>query len=258
MGWPMRMFGLGPWALAMLSFGASGPISQFEGKSIVDVQFSTPQPLDAADLAKAQPLKKGQPLHAEDVAHAIDGLFATGWFDDIAVEAEPAGDGVLIRFVTKNVLFVGGVSVEGKLMDAPSHGQAWQAASLPMGMAFREADVTHAVESLQRLLQSNGLYEAQVTPTITPSENAQIVSVTFQVAKGKRAKYEMPAVQGETNLSDATLVRITGWRIPIIHWWRQVTDSRTHKGVHNLLVRYQNQDRLKARVEVKKLDYDSQ
>src|SRR5712692_3514456 len=124
MGWPTRVFALGPWALAMLSFGASGPTSKFEGKSIVDVQFSTPQPLDAADLAKAQPLKKGQLLHAEDVAHAIDGLFATGRFADIAVEAEPSGDGVLVRFVTKNAVFVGGVSIEGKLMDAPSHGQA--------------------------------------------------------------------------------------------------------------------------------------
>ena len=178
----MRVFGLGPWALAMLSFGASGPTSKFEGKSIVDVQFSTPQPLDAADLAKAQPLKKGQLLHAEDVAHAIDGLFATGRFADIAVEAEPAGDGVLIRFVTKNVVFVGGVSIEGKLMDAPSHGQAWQAANLPMGMAFREEDVTHAVESLQRLLKDNGLYEAQVTPATTPIGNAQLVSITFQVS----------------------------------------------------------------------------
>src|SRR5260370_17632469 len=116
-------------------------------------------------------------------------------------------------------------------MDARSHGQAWQAANLPMGMAFREEDVTHAVESLQRLLQSNGLYEAQVTPIITPSDNAQLVSITFQVSKGKRAKYEMPAVQGETNLSDATLVRITGWGIPLIPLWRHVTHRRPRKGL---------------------------
>src|SRR5260370_3334455 len=54
------------------------------------------------------------------------------------------------------------------------------------------------------------------------------------------------------------MLRATGWRIPIIHWWRQVTDTRTRKGVHGLLAKYQKQDRLTARVEVKKLDYDGE
>jgi len=47
-------------------------------------------------LAKAAPLRKGEPLRADDVAAAIDGLFATGRFADIVAEAEPAGDGVIV------------------------------------------------------------------------------------------------------------------------------------------------------------------
>ena len=62
---------------------AAAQVSQFEGRPIVDIAFSPEQPLDPADLAKAQPLKKGEPLRAEDVARAIDGLFATGRFEDI-------------------------------------------------------------------------------------------------------------------------------------------------------------------------------
>ena len=63
-----------------------------EGR-IVDIQFPNGQPLDPADLARVLPLKKGQALRSADVAHAIDALFATGRFDDIVVEAEPAGHG---------------------------------------------------------------------------------------------------------------------------------------------------------------------
>ena len=247
---------LGLWALASLGFVAYGAPSAFEGKPIVDIQFSAPQPLDTKDLARAQPLKKGQPLRAEDVAHAIDGLFATGHFADIAVEAEASGSGVLVRFVTKNVMFVGDVSIAGKLLDSPTRGQALQALNLSLGTAFHEEDVTHAVESLKRLLESNGLYEAEVTPTVTPNEKNQLVSLSFEIAKGKRAKYAMPVVDGETNLSDDALARITGWRIPIIHWWRKVTEGRTHKGVQSLLAKYQSQDHLTARVELDKLDYD--
>ena len=42
--------------------------SGFEGKPIVDIQFPNGQPLDPADLARVQPLKKGQPLHSAAVA----------------------------------------------------------------------------------------------------------------------------------------------------------------------------------------------
>ena len=249
---------LGLWALASLGFGAPAATSSFEGKTIVDVQFSAPQPLDAKDLARAQPLKKGQLLRAEDVSSAIDALFATGRFADIAVEAEVSGSGVLIRFITQNVTFIGHVSVSGKLLESPNEGQAFQALNLSMGTVFHEEDVTHAVESLQRLLQSNGLYEAQITPTVTPNEENQLVSISFRVVEGKRAKYEMPIGLGEGILSDDVVARVTGWRIPIIHWWRHVTEGRTRKGVQSLLGKYQGQDHLTARVELDKLDYDSE
>ena len=249
---------LGLWSLVSMVLGASSATSVFEGKPIIDIQFSAPQPLDPKDLARVQPLKKGEPLHAEDVAHAIDSLFATGHFLDIAVEAEASGNGVLIRFVTTNVMFVEGVSVSGKLLDSPTRGQALQALNVPLGNVFHDEDVTHAVESLQRLLESNGLYEGQITPTVTPDEMNQLVSLNFRIDEGKRAKYEAPIVAGESKLSDDVVARVTGWRIPLIHWWMKVTAGRTRKGVQSLLAKYQGQDHLMARVELDKLDYDSE
>src|SRR5580693_5649002 len=119
--------------LILVVAGAAGQVSQFEGRPIVDIEFSPTQPLDPADLAKAQPLKKGDPLRAQDVAHAIDGLFATGRFEDIVVEAEPSGDGVRIRFVIKTTWFLGGVSVEGRVGQPPNRGQVTSAAELTLG-----------------------------------------------------------------------------------------------------------------------------
>jgi len=247
---------LGLGALASLGSGAQAAVSAFEGKPIVDIQFLAPQALDVRDLTRVQPLKKGQPLRAQDVSDAVDGLFATGRFGDIIVEGEPSGSGVVIRFITENVKFVGDISVAGKLMESPNRGQAFQALSLSLGAVFHEEDVTHAVESLQRLLQSNGLYEAQVSPTVTPDDANQLVSITFRIDQGKRAKYEMPMLAGENDLSDDVVARVTGWRIPIIHWWRKVTAGRTRKGVQSLLAKYQKQDHLTARVELDKLYYD--
>ena len=83
----------------MLAPAVLGQTSEYEGRNIVDVQYSPAPTIDPADLARAQPLHAGEPLHGNEVAAAIDGLFATGRFEDIQVQATSEGNGVIIRFV---------------------------------------------------------------------------------------------------------------------------------------------------------------
>jgi len=249
--------------LALVLSSAVGQVAQFEGRPIADITFSPSQPLDSADLSKAQPLRKGAPLRAGDVARAIDGLFATGRFDDIAVEAESAPDGVRVTFVVKNTWFVGGTSVEGKVNQSPNRGQVTSSAHFTLGEPFRDQDVSSGAASIQKLFENNGLYEATVTPSVERATQAQQAFVTFTVKEHKRAKYQMPVIQdessaGETRLSNDTILRATGWRIPIVHWWRQVTNTRTRNGVRGLRAKYEKKDRLKAKVELTKLEYDAQ
>ena len=45
---------------------------------------------------------------------------------------------------------------------------------------------------------------------------------------------------------------LMGWRIPVIHWWRQVTDARTRNGVQGVLGKYKKKNRLAAKVELEK------
>jgi len=239
-------------------FRAAAQPSAYEGKTIVDVQFPNGQPLDPADLARVQPLKPGQPLRSEDVAHAIDGLFGTGLFSDIAVEAEPSGNGVIVRFVTTHALFLGGVTVQGRVLESPNKAQIEGAGQFSLGTPFHEAEVQTALSSMRRLFDSNGLYEAQIDPSVERDNDSQQIFLTFHVKTGKRAKYEMPAINGAAKLPDATILRATGWRLPIIHWWRHVSSTRTRGGVQGVLNKYGKQDRLLASVELKKLDYDAQ
>ena len=244
---------------AILSTAAAfGQGTQFENRPIVDIQFSPAQTLDPADLAKALPFKKGDRLHADDVASAIDALFATGSFRDIVVEAEPSGGGVVVRFITQLTWFVASVSVDGKIQTPPNRAQIHSATQLALGAPLGDADISHAQTAIEELLKANGLYETTVTPEIARDEAQQEVFITFHVAENKRARYDFPIIEGKPELSDNTIIKATGWRIPIIHWWRQVTAARTRKGVQGLLARYQRQDRLNAQVEIPKLDYDAE
>ena len=243
-------------ALALGISSCAAQISEFEARPITDIQFSPAQILDPADLNRALNLHKGDPLRAKDVARAIDGLFATGRFQDIAVEADPSLGGVALRFVTQNTQFIASIAVSGKAAVPPNRGQIINAGQLVLGAPFHEPDLAGAAEAMQRLLVANGFYQAQVTPSVEHSQNEQQAFLRFTIAEHKRSKYDMPAIQGETKLPDGVIVHATGWRIPIIHWWRQVTDSRTRGGVQGVLNKYAKQDRLSAKVEIQKLDYD--
>jgi outer membrane protein insertion porin family len=228
-----------------------------EGRPIVDIRFPNGQPLDPADLARVLPLKKGEPLKAADVAQAIDGLFSTGRFTDIAVEGEASGDGVIVRVITQNAEFLGGVTIDSKVIQSPNRAQIESQTRLSLGTQFQSDDINQASDRIHRLLQANGLYEAEITPTIERGKEAQQVFLTFSVHEGKRAKYDMPKITGDTKLPDAAILRATGWRLPIIHWWKQVSSSRTSKGLDGIQNRYASKDRLMARVELNGLEYDS-
>jgi outer membrane protein insertion porin family len=234
-----------------------GQISALTGRNIVDIQYSPPDVLHPADLERVQPLKKGNILSPDDVGEAIDRLFATGRFADIEVEAEASGNGVIVRFVTKPEQFLSGITYQGTVRQPPNAGEIVSNARLQLGAPFREEDVTKGVSRIKRLFSANGLYEAEVTPDIQPDANGQQVFVVLRFKTGKRAKYEMPVIRGETKLPENTIIRATGWRIALIHWWLQVTQTRTTRGVQGVLGKYQKQDRLTARVALDKLDYDS-
>jgi len=241
----------------VLFVSAHAQTPDFEGENIVGIDYSpAPPKLAASDLAKAMPLRKGQPYHVAEVASAIDSLFATGRFADIQVQAQHSGNGVIVRFVLTPAWFVGGVNAEGKIAQPPNRGQVVSTAGFTLGLGFHDEDVQHAQEAITNLLQANGFYETAVTSNVEKDNDAQQVFITFQVKEGKRAKYEMPIISGDTKLPDKTIIRATGWRIRFINWWRQVTDNRTREGIASILTTYGKKDYLAATVNLQKLDYD--
>lgn len=246
------------------ALNSAAQITQFEGQKIADIQYSPGPDLDPADLDVVQLLRKGDTLHALDVGDTIDAMFATGRFADIVVEAEkaPAG-GVIVRFILQPQLFVGGSSVDGKIANPPNRAELESGSQLTLGAPFHDEDVKASVDRMTRLFHSNGLFEGSVEPKIErppagSDADVQQVFVTFQVKAGNRAKYGMPVIQGAGPLSDNTILKATGWRYPLIHWWKRVTSQRTRAGVQGVRSRYEKDDRLLSKVQLTATDYDAE
>ncbi len=238
------------------SFGQAG---HFEGRPIVDIQYQpAQQPLAQQDLDRIVPLKKGAALRFADVAASIDGLYATGTYQDIQVEAEPSGNGVLVRFVTTNNWFVGHIEVQGKISAPPNRGQLINATQLTLGVPFEPADLKSAEENLKKLLESNGLYDYKLDSRMERDPNLQETNFVFTLQPGKRAKYDMPVVKGDPKMSEPALLRASGWRVPLIHLWRHVEQVRTRNGLDGIRKKYEKQSRLTSSVNLESLDYDRQ
>src|SRR6266849_4986685 len=230
---------------------------QYEGKPIVDIQFSPPeQPVAASDLEQAVTLKPNTPFRMVEVRLSIEKLYATGRYEDIQVDATPSGDGVVVRFITRNSWFVGRVSADGRVADPPNPGQMANATRLHLGQPFHEEDMTQAEIGLRKLLIDDGYYENQLQPRIEYDARTQQAHIHFIVESGPRAKYRTPVVQGNLKMAVDKIIAASKLRRPIIGGWRPVTQSRTRQGVENVRKKYESSNRLMAAVQLKQMVYD--
>ena len=73
------------------AFGQDTPTARWEGRPISRIEFDPPQqPLPLEELIRLLPLKAGSSLRMEDVRDAIQKLYSTGRFSDVAIDASPA------------------------------------------------------------------------------------------------------------------------------------------------------------------------
>ncbi len=197
----------------------------------------------------------GRPLDAREVAATIDRLYATGLYRDIKAFAEPQDKGVVVRFVTTPQLFIGHVMANGKIKDPPSRSAILAETQLDLGARFEPETVEIARKRIEEELKRNGLFKGTVDATTVEDPHTHQVMIGFTIKAGKRARYVAPAITGNARLPNNAIIAATGWRIPLIHRWRQVTKAETDRGIDGIQKRYAKKDRLTATVELTGVDY---
>ena len=244
---------------ALVCFSLCGRLQaqDFTGVTVTAIQYEPPtQPISPQDLARMQLVQVGEPLNPRQVAATLDRLFSTGLYDDLQVDAEPSSGGVAIRFLTKPRRFIGHVGAEGNINPPPNRAVIIDNSQLNLGTPYDEEALQTAKETITQELRRNGLYEATVDAATIEDPVTHQMTIRFLVYAGKRARYETPAITGDTKLSDSAIIRVTGWRFPLIHRWRQITQSLTDKGTEGIQSRYAKANRLTASIDLKSLDYN--
>lgn len=232
--------------------------NDYDGKPIAAVQFDpATQPLTFDQLMAMLPLRVGEPLRASDLRDAIQRLYETGEYTDIAVDATLAPAGVNLKFITTPAFFVGYFDVKG-VPEPPNEGQLLVATKLTLGGDYSASETAAAVARITDLLKRNGFYNAGVEPSTSIRASTQDVHIDFQVDSGQRARFDGLISKGTALRPLESLIKASGWkRWPGWLGWHQLTETRVQNGLENLRSWYPKHDHLLAQVKLEDLDYNS-
>ena len=231
---------------------------RFEGMPIKAILLEPAnQPLTRRDFLSRLPFTVGSRFEEHELRKAIQSLYSSGRYAQIAIDASTESGGVLLRFVTTSAYFVGHVEIAG-VESPPNSGQLFGAAQLRLGTPFVPEETRSALEKMQRLLKENGFYNAAITTQVTNDSQQDQTSILFQIDAGKRARYKMPLFDGVPPGPQTDLLRATHWkRLYGLLGWHQVTAARMQTGLGNLRRYYQKRDLLQADVLLTDRKYDA-
>ena len=249
---------LGGFAASAQTPAGSGSAG-FEGKPIVRIDFNPPdQPLPRDELDRLLPLSPGRPLRQDDVHQALQKLFSTGRLADVVIDADPSGDGVIVRISTSLNYFVDGVTFQG-VTDPPNRSQLLTASKLELGTQFTENQMAQAVANIKERLRANGLYQAKIDYQVDRNPLTEEAAIRFQLEPGRRARFDGIDLSGTFVRTAESIRSATRWRRgfgPLTFpGWRELTENRVQTGIERVRREFQNADRLEAKVTLGTLDY---
>jgi len=200
------------------SFGQS---PSMKARKLLELSISLKSSrLAAADIQRAQTLRVGDLFHASAVASTIDGMFATGRYEDIQVDAVPEGDGVTVRFLTQPARFIGHVSTSGKYLGSPNRAQIIAAGKFDLGAPFHPELLEAAQKQIstalcgQWTIRSQGCRSSLKWNANSGREHNDGKSTPTNALVTRLPPFwETPSFQTPSSLEQ------TGWRVRFIGRW---------------------------------------
>ena len=193
--------------LALPAPAAPARGDELYGGRIAALAFEGDDAPQTDDWGRLTDLRPGQALTRAAVRRALRDLFATRLFLDLAVEASPGPDGVLVvvRFVAapriRTLEIVGaGIPQKGRLRDAIAYsvGDLWAPdAAEPLE------------ETIRRHLKAWGRFEAKVAVVVTGDTGRNLVDLRIEIEAGAAAGAVPPEfLPGPGPVAESRLLKV--------------------------------------------------
>lgn len=213
---PLALLAAGPVALAP---PAPALAQQDPAARIRRIVIEGNQRIEPSTVQSYLAVRPGEPFDPGRLDESLKNLFATGLFEDVALERQ--GDVLVVRVVENPI--VNRIAFEGnrRLEDETLTNEV----QLRPRVVYTRARVQSAVARVLELYRRNGLYAAKVEPKVIELDQNR-VDLVFEIDEGQATGVGGISFIGNDKFSDGTLRGVVQTRESA--WYRFLTSVDTY------------------------------
>jgi outer membrane protein insertion porin family len=188
-------------AIARAQEPANSMAASYEGEKVAFVDLVANPHVDLAPLWPLVTQKAGNPYSQDQVNSSIAALANTHRFTNVRTVLTPEPKGLRLTFVLEPVYYLGFI----RFSDAAKHFSyvrllqiVGAASDYANQKPYDKARMPQSEAALQKFLEDNGYFRAQIHGEAVADDTNQIVDITFHVAMGQRARIGRVEIQGTT------------------------------------------------------------
>jgi outer membrane protein insertion porin family len=232
-------------AVAVTDAGAQA----FKPFVVKDIRVEGLQRTEPGTVFSYLPVKVGETMDEVRAQRALRALFATGFFQDVRLEAE---NDVLVVLVTERPAIAQIDFVGMKEFEPEAVRKVLRENGMSEGRIFDRSVLDLAEQELKKQYLSKGMYAVEVQTTVTPLERNR-VGVNIAVTEGGVAKIRGVNIVGAEAFAESELIaqftlRTPGW----LTWYTKhdrYARDRLSADIEALRSYYQNRGYLDFRVD---------
>jgi len=198
----------------------------------------------------------GEPFSVETLREDVKALYATGYFDQVEVEAEGFEGGLRLIVRVKEKPYIKEILVEGnKALDSK---KIRERIDLPLGSIANTVSLNQNAEKVRLLYEEQGYYQATVTPRLEMiSENE--AKVVFSIREGPAFKIEEIAFSGNQAFSASKLRKqMKTKELFLFFFYGTLKGSELKADVDRLKAFYLNHGYLEVKVGEPRVEVDQE
>jgi len=228
--------------------GLNAPVHASEAFVVEDIRVEGLRRLSPGTVFNALPISIGDRIDGDAIASAIRALYASGFFQDVAIGRE---GGVLVVDLVERPA-IASVEVFGnKELDGDLLMQTLRGIGLAEGESFDASLIETVQTELRALYLGRGYYTVEIEATVSPLPRNR-VGVRLDVAEGDVARIRSVQFVGNRAFSDRQLRRLVAlgpkpWYLPLSQRNRYAAE-RLAGDIERVLRRYRDAGYVNAEV----------
>ncbi|MFA5596481.1 MAG: outer membrane protein assembly factor BamA [Pusillimonas sp.] len=187
--------------LVLTAFLTPGLAHAFSPFVVKDIRVEGVQRVDAGTIFSYLPVKVGQQFTEAQAAEAIQRLYGTGFFSDVAINTQ---NNVIVIEVKERPTIASVTHNGMRSFDSAGLNKALASVGFGPGRVFDQSMLEQAEFQLKQEYLSQGKYGVEITPIITPLPRNR-VGVTFDIFEGDVATISEINFVGNKAFSAGTL-----------------------------------------------------